>query len=73
MMEEIHSSDPGPRLAELAYHFGEAGIENKAIDYMIRAGQAAEAIFAYGEAAHCICQCHPGNWAPRTRESCDGT
>jgi hypothetical protein len=52
VMEEIHHKDLGPRLAELAYHFREAGIEDKAIDYLIRGGQAAEAVFAYEEAAH---------------------
>jgi tetratricopeptide (TPR) repeat protein len=52
VMEEIHSSDPGPHLAELAHHFGEARVANKAIDYMTRAGKAAEAIYAYGEATH---------------------
>jgi tetratricopeptide (TPR) repeat protein len=50
-MEEIHHEDLKPRLAELAYHFREAGILDKAIDYLIRAGQAAECVFAHEEAA----------------------
>jgi len=38
-------------LAELAHHFGEAGLAPKAIDYSIRAGKGAHAVYAYEDAA----------------------
>jgi predicted ATPase len=46
-IEEIYKSDPKPHLAELANHFREAGLDKKAIDYSIRAGEGARAVFAY--------------------------
>src|SRR5207253_2313862 len=39
-----------PHLAELAHHFREAGMAEKAIDYSVRAGLAAESVFAYSDA-----------------------
>ena len=49
-LEEIYREDIDPRLAELAHHFREAGGTEKAIDYSIRAGQAAVSVFAYSDA-----------------------
>ena len=40
-----------PHLAELAHHFREGGDIDKAIEYSIRAGEAARTVFAYEEAA----------------------
>ena len=50
-LEELYSSDPGPHLAELAFHAG-AGMEfDKALRYAQRAGDHALADFAYEESA----------------------
>jgi tetratricopeptide (TPR) repeat protein len=52
-IEEIYKSDLKPHRAELANHFREAGLDKKAIDYSIRAGEDARAVFAYQqEVAH---------------------
>ncbi len=54
-LEERYASDPAPHLAELAYHYRQAaplGDTAKAIDYSIRAGEAALTIFAYEETAN---------------------
>ena len=53
-IEEVHKDDLKPHLAALAHHFREGGIADKAIDYSILAGEAAEAVFAYDEASR-IC------------------
>jgi eukaryotic-like serine/threonine-protein kinase len=53
-LEEIYTYDTAPHLAELAHHYrmaAPAGTSAKAIDYSIRAGEEALAIFAYEEAA----------------------
>jgi tetratricopeptide (TPR) repeat protein len=50
-LEEIYQTDVDPHLAELAHHFVEGGDAHKAIEYSIRAGEAARAVFAYEEAA----------------------
>lgn len=50
-LEVIHQSDLEAHVAELAHHFHEGGDIGKAIDYSIRAGEAARAVFAYEEAA----------------------
>ena len=49
-IEEIHKDDLPPHLAALAHHFREAGDTDKAIDYSIAAGEAANASYAYEEA-----------------------
>jgi tetratricopeptide (TPR) repeat protein len=49
-LEQLHRTDLKPHLAALAHHFRESGIADKAIDYSIRAGEAAEAVFAYDDA-----------------------
>ena len=54
ILEEIYSSNPRPHFAELAHHYRMAipvGSLAKAIDYSIRAGEAALATFAYEAAA----------------------
>jgi tetratricopeptide (TPR) repeat protein len=51
-LEAIHESNLTPHLAELAHHYCESvtiGYPAKAIDYSIRAGEHALAIFAYEE------------------------
>ena len=52
MFEALYSADPDPHLGELAYHFrlgAQRGDIEKAIDYSMRAGRAAYALFAYEE------------------------
>jgi tetratricopeptide (TPR) repeat protein len=49
-IEEVYKGDLKPHLAALAHHFLAGGIADKAIDYSILAGEAAEAVFAYNEA-----------------------
>ncbi len=49
-LEEIYASDVSPRLAELAHHYSESRELDKAIGYLIRAGDAAAAKFAFEEA-----------------------
>ena len=49
-LEEIYQADLKPYLGALARHFREGDIVDKAIDYSIAAGEAAEAVFAYDEA-----------------------
>ena len=52
-MEELYADNPAAHLDELAHHFREAGLDEKAIDYSYRAGHSAFAVFAYaGAAAH---------------------
>jgi tetratricopeptide (TPR) repeat protein len=51
-LEEIYASDPAPHLSKLAHHYSEVtglGISTKAIEYSIRAGEVALAVFAYEE------------------------
>ena len=50
-IEEIHARDLQAHLAELAHHFREAGVSEKAIEYSHRAAKAARAVFAYAVAA----------------------
>ena len=50
-LEEKHAGNLQGHLAELAHHFWEAGISEKAIKYSRRAAKAANAVFAYGVAA----------------------
>ncbi len=49
-MEEIYRENIDPHLAELAHHFREANVTEKAIEYSIRAGQAAVPVAAHAEA-----------------------
>ena len=49
-LEQMHAANLTPHLAALAHHFGAAGVVDKAIDYSIRAGEAAYAVFAYDRA-----------------------
>jgi hypothetical protein len=49
-LEELYQADIEPHVAELARHFREAGDTQKAVDYSIRAGEAANAVFAYEQA-----------------------
>ncbi len=50
-LEAIYHPDVDAHLAELAHHFVEGGDIDKAIDYSIRAAEAAQAVFAYEDAA----------------------
>jgi tetratricopeptide (TPR) repeat protein len=50
-LEETHAANLTPYLAAIANHFREAGIVEKAIDYSIRAGEAAYAVLAFEDAA----------------------
>jgi tetratricopeptide (TPR) repeat protein len=49
-IEDIHSRNLPPHLAELAHHFCEARISDKGAEYSIQAAKAAEAISAYEDA-----------------------
>ena len=52
VLEESYAGNPEPHLAELAYHYRKAarlGETAKAIDYSIRAGEAALTVFAVEE------------------------
>jgi tetratricopeptide (TPR) repeat protein len=49
-IEQIHGEDLKPHQAALAYHFSAANVTEKAIQYLIGAGEAASAVFAYHEA-----------------------
>ena len=49
-LEDAHREHTDPYLAELAHHFREAGLTEKAIDYSVRAGKAANSIFAFNDA-----------------------
>jgi tetratricopeptide (TPR) repeat protein len=46
----MHADNLTPHLAALAHHFRAAGVVDKAIDYSMRAGDAAYAVFAYDRA-----------------------
>jgi tetratricopeptide (TPR) repeat protein len=50
-VEQIHAANLTPHLSALAHHFNAAGVVEKALDYSIRAGNAAFSVFAYQEAA----------------------
>ena len=53
-LETLTGDDPGPQLAELAYHFFHAapgGDVDKAIHYAVEAGRRASAVVAHEEAA----------------------
>jgi eukaryotic-like serine/threonine-protein kinase len=50
VLEELYESDIEAHVAELAHHFRAAGDAKKAVDYSIRAGEAAGAVFAYEQA-----------------------
>src|SRR5208283_4832206 len=50
-IEEIYAKDLKPHLAELAHHFREADMREKAIEYFHRAAKAANAVSAYTLAA----------------------
>jgi tetratricopeptide (TPR) repeat protein len=70
-LEDIYRGDIDPHLAELAYHFREAGVTEKAIEYLIRAGQAAVRVAAnagavtHWEAALAIMEAHGMDPGPR--------
>jgi predicted ATPase len=49
-LEEIYESDTSPHLAELAHHYRQSRDIDKAIGYLIRAGDAAAARFGFEEA-----------------------
>ncbi|MDP2674150.1 MAG: protein kinase [Dehalococcoidia bacterium] len=54
VLESLYGDNLEPHLAELAYHFSESaqgGDVDKAIDYATRAGERANALLAYEEAA----------------------
>lgn len=53
-LEDLYAPDPEPHLAELAYHFfqaGAAGDVGKAVEYSRRAADRAMAVLAYEEGA----------------------
>ncbi|HYL57810.1 MAG TPA: AAA family ATPase, partial [Candidatus Acidoferrales bacterium] len=54
VLEDLYRAEPDRHVDELAYHSmrsAQAGLADKAIDYSIRAGEAAYAAFAYEKSA----------------------
>jgi len=51
MLESLYSDQPGPQLAELAYHAVAGADFDKGLDYARRAGDRALALLAFEEAA----------------------
>ena len=49
-MEEIYRENIDAHLAELAHHFREAGMAEKAIEYSLRIGEAAASVLAFTDA-----------------------
>jgi len=49
-LERVYGKKIEQHFGELAYHFLEAGNENKALDYFLKAGEKAEKIYAHDEA-----------------------
>jgi class 3 adenylate cyclase/tetratricopeptide (TPR) repeat protein len=50
MLERLPERDRERRVAELSWHFLEADATERALPYILRSGDAAEAVFAHGEA-----------------------
>lgn len=50
LLEQIYAGDLGPVAAQLAWHFSQAGVEDKAARYTLLAGEQALAGYAYTEA-----------------------
>jgi len=53
-IEAVYARNPGPHLPALALHYrqaGDAGDAAKAVEYSLRAGDAARVVFAYEDAA----------------------
>jgi len=49
-LEQLQTTDLTTHLPELAYHFREGGVKEKAVEYSVRAGDAAYTVFAYEDA-----------------------
>jgi tetratricopeptide (TPR) repeat protein len=49
-LEGLYQANPGSHLAELAHHFREDGVAEKAIDYLSRAGDEAWRVYAHEDA-----------------------
>lgn len=50
-LEELHAADPSAVAVELARHYGEAGLGERAARYLVEAGRQATALYAFGEAS----------------------
>jgi adenylate cyclase len=50
LLEQVYAAQPGPVAAQLAWHFSQAGVEAKAAQYTLLAGEQALAGYAYAEA-----------------------
>jgi DNA-binding NarL/FixJ family response regulator len=75
-IERIHARNLEPHLAELAYHFSQAGaaVADKAVSYAARAGKRAQSVFAYEEAARfyeMALEALDGEDAPNVGRRCD--
>lgn len=49
-LEKVYASRLDEHLGELAFHFLESGNEDKALNYLIRAGEKSQEMYAYEEA-----------------------
>lgn len=50
-LEELHGDEAGRLAVELARHFEEGGLGERAADYLVQAGRQAARLYAYEEAA----------------------
>jgi tetratricopeptide (TPR) repeat protein/tRNA A-37 threonylcarbamoyl transferase component Bud32/ABC-type transporter Mla MlaB component len=50
-LEKVYAEKIDEHLGELALHFLESGDKDKALDYLLRAGEKATKVYAYNEAA----------------------
>lgn len=50
LLEELYNGETDEIVFQLARHFEEAGAWTKAVDYLLRAGERAQSLFAYADA-----------------------
>jgi DNA-binding SARP family transcriptional activator len=53
-LESVHSADLDPVSRQVASHYRQAGLAERAIPYYLRAGQVASRLYANGEAEACF-------------------
>lgn len=75
-LETFFDGDPGTVAVQLAWHYSEAGITDKAVNYLVMAGHQARSAFAHAEAlSPCtmaldiLSQSAPGEFSPEWVQS----